>query len=402
MKKIAVVGLYSIKNVGDNILCDAAQYLIRECEPDVQFVEVDVNPRGPKAYHGLRKINFFISRGMTFLAGKIFSYENHSRFRYAYEYFMWWLKINKQFQEKLKDVDAIIFCGGGFLKFRTQGLNYYVEQIVRIAMKRNIPVMMNGVGIEGYDEHDIRCQRLKRAINQKCMKVITTRDDIETLQNHYIVNPKIKTAQVGDCAFWIPECYGVRRVPEEVTDKVGINVIRGKIYQDYGNTMSELQLVNFYKALIRGLEERGIDWVLFSNGMKADQVFGRKLLKALKYRISEKLMPVPEDTMQYLDTIRSFKGIFGARLHACITAYALDVPAVGLIWSEKLQIFSELTGKQENFFTEDKLDVERILDALEASFTHPYDAKIREDLRNRTREYIAAFLQMVDAKEDAQ
>lgn len=42
--------------------------------------------------------------------------------------------------------------------------------------------MMNGVGIEGYSETDIRCQRLKKAINQDCFKVITTRDDIDTLK----------------------------------------------------------------------------------------------------------------------------------------------------------------------------------------------------------------------------
>ena len=45
MKKIAVVGLYAIKNAGDNILCEATQYLIRQIEPEVSIVEVDVNPR---------------------------------------------------------------------------------------------------------------------------------------------------------------------------------------------------------------------------------------------------------------------------------------------------------------------------------------------------------------------
>lgn len=396
MKKIAVVGLYSIKNVGDNILCDAAQYLIKECEPDVQFVEVDVNPKNAKSYKGFNKLRYFLARGMIFLSGKIFSYENHSRFRYYYEYLMWWLKINGQFREKLKGVDAIVFCGGGFLKFRTQGLNYYVEQIVRIAEKNHIPIMMNGVGIEGYDEHDIRCQRLKRMINKNCMKVITTRDDIDTLQNHYIVNPKIRTARVGDCAFWIPECYGVeRRKPGEDAGVVGINVIRGKVYQAYGNSLSELELMNFYKALIRGLEDRGIDWVLFSNGMKADQVFGRQLLKGLGYRVSDKLLPAPEDTMQFLETIRGFRGVFGARLHACITAYALDVPVVGLIWSEKLQIFSELIGKPQNFFTEDQLDVEHILDTLEEGLKSPYDAQIRDALRNETAKYIRWFIKRV-------
>ena len=159
MKKIAVVGLYAIKNAGDNILCEVTQYLIQQNMPEVKIVEVDVNPR-VKSYTGLQKIPFLISKVLIKMSGYMFSYENHSRFRYVYEYFMWWLKINHKFKTQLKDVDAIVFAGGGFLKFRTQGLNYYVEQIVKIAKKHNIPIMMNGVGIEGYDENDIRCQRL--------------------------------------------------------------------------------------------------------------------------------------------------------------------------------------------------------------------------------------------------
>ena len=45
MKKIAVVGLYAIKNAGDNILCEVTQYLIRQNMPGTKIVEVDVNPR---------------------------------------------------------------------------------------------------------------------------------------------------------------------------------------------------------------------------------------------------------------------------------------------------------------------------------------------------------------------
>lgn len=57
MKKVAVIGLYAIKNAGDNILCEATQYLIKQKNPEVQIVEVDVNPR-IKSYKGLELIPF--------------------------------------------------------------------------------------------------------------------------------------------------------------------------------------------------------------------------------------------------------------------------------------------------------------------------------------------------------
>lgn len=394
MKKVAVIGLYAIKNAGDNILCEATQYLIKQKNPEVQIVEVDVNPR-IKSYKGLELIPFWISKVLIRVSGSIFKYENSSRFRYYYEYFMWWLKINHKFKTQLKDVDAIVFAGGGFLKFRTQGLNYYVEQIMKIARKNNIPVMMNGVGIEGYSETDIRCQRLKKAINQDCFKVITTRDDIDTLKNNYIVNPNIKIAHVGDPALWVPECYNMKR-NENPSNVVGINVIRGRVYQAYGNTLSEFELLNFYKKLVQGVEERGWDWVLFSNGMAADQKFGAMLLRALGCSDRRKILPTANDSVEFLEQIRSFKLVFGARLHACITSYALDVPVVGLIWSEKLRIFADVIGKKDSFFEENELNIDNILDAMEREMNSNYDKTIRDDLRTRTKNYLEMFMDMLD------
>lgn len=394
MKKVAVIGLYAIKNAGDNILCEATQYLIKQKNPEVQIVEVDVNPR-IKSYKGLELIPFWISKVLIRISGSIFKYENSSKFRYYYEYFMWWLKINRKFKTQLKDVDAIVFAGGGFLKFRTQGLNYYVEQIMKIAKKNNIPVMMNGVGIEGYSETDIRCQRLKKAINQDCFKVITTRDDIDTLKNNYIVNPNTKIAHVGDPALWVPECYNMKR-NENPSNVVGINVIRGRVYQAYGNTLSEFELLNFYKKLVQGVEERCWDWVLFSNGMAADQKFGTMLLRALGCSDRTKILPTANNSVDFLEQIRSFKLVFGARLHACITSYALDVPVVGLIWSEKLRIFADVIGKKNSYFEESELNIDNILDAMEREMNSNYDKSIRDDLRARTKNYLEMFMDMLD------
>ena len=394
MKKVAVIGLYAIKNAGDNILCEATQYLIKQKNPEVQIVEVDVNPR-IKSYKGLELIPFWISKVLIRISGSIFKYENSSKFRYYYEYFMWWLKINRKFKTQLKDVDAIVFAGGGFLKFRTQGLNYYVEQIMKIAKKNNIPVMMNGVGIEGYSETDIRCQRLKKAINQDCFKVITTRDDIDTLKNNYIVIPNTKIAHVGDPALWVPECYNMKR-NENPSNVVGINVIRGRVYQAYGNTLSEFELLNFYKKLVQGVEERGWDWVLFSNGMAADQKFGTMLLRALGCSDRTKILPTANNSVDFLEQIRSFKLVFGARLHACITSYALDVPVVGLIWSEKLRIFADVIGKKNSYFEESELNIDNILDAMEREMNSNYDKSIRDDLRARTKNYLEMFMDMLD------
>lgn len=134
-----------------------------------------------------------------------------------------------------------------------------------------------------------------------------------------------------------------------------------------------------------------MDWVLFSNGMKSDQRFGKKLLKELELSPEDKLLPAPESSEDLLNMIKDFKGIFGARLHACITAYALDVPAVGFIWNEKTRFFAEITDKQENFFEEAEMDAERILDQLEAAMKQEYDTSARDRMKGLTKQYMEEF-----------
>ena len=80
MKKIAVVGLYAIKNAGDNILCEVTQYLLQQEDPSIKIVEVDVNPRA-KSYRGMEKIKFFNTKVLIKIKGYVIKYEKYSKFR---------------------------------------------------------------------------------------------------------------------------------------------------------------------------------------------------------------------------------------------------------------------------------------------------------------------------------
>ncbi len=394
MKKIAVVGLYSIKNVGDHIICDTTKYLIEKTDLDVEIVEVDALPRRKSSYKGFNFFTFAVSILLRRLGQIFLNQKKCSWFRYEFEYFSWWLRLHNYYKKVLCDIDAIIFSGGGFIKFRTQGLNYYVEQIVRIASKRQIPVMMSAVGIEGYSEDDIRCQKLKAAINLNCVKIITTRDDIRSLENQYVVNSKIYTAHVGDPAFWIPETYGVRK--NDKTDIIGINVIRGNVYRDYGNKLSYQELKEFYKELVFECDKRNLKWVLFSNGMEGDQQFGREILQEMNFPLGSNLSSVPKNAAELIEIISNFQCILGARLHACISAYAIDIPVVGLIWNPKTEMFAEMVGKPSNFFSENELDVSKIIDALECSRESVYDKDLRDDWKRLTQLNIINFISGLD------
>lgn len=394
-KKIGLVGLYSIKNMGDPLICETTRHILDEKENDLDIVEVDAVPRQRLSYKGLDKLKYILSVFLIrYLYPQLFKVFKGTSFRYHAENLAWRLRLASYYERTLDNLDAIIFTGGGFLKFKNQGLNYYVEQIVEICERKGIPVMFCGVGIEGFDLKDTRCLKLKATLASKCIKSVTTRDFIEILNNDYLKNLTVHRAQVGDPAFWVPETYGIQRKRNE-EPVIGINVIRGNIYRDYGNKLTFDELKDIYKKLILELEKKGKKWVLFSNGMKADQVFGRQILTELGMSVKDNLLPVPKSPRGLVEMVSNFDVIFGARMHACISAYALDVPVVGLIWNEKTTRLAELTKQREMYFTEDEIDLDVMVSKLINSTTFTYDVEARNMLRDSTQRELRNFIQQI-------
>ncbi len=395
--KIGVVGLYSNENIGDYLLVESAKFLLKKHSSDIALKDIDVDPRDVDIYSGRRKINLRLFDVLDRYKKPLFTVVRIPLLRYWYEYFSWWLKVNWYYKSVITDVDALIIAGGGFLKFRTQGLNYLDQLIINIAKKRNIPVMFSAVGIEGYDEKDIRCRKLKKAINSDVVKTITTRDDIDTLRDKYIDNPNIKTAQVGDPVFWLKDCFSIRRNTD--TQKIGINLINPNNYKAYGGEADYFIVDNFYKNLIQELTMRDADFYLFSNGMEVDQKFGRRLIAAMNLP-KTKLLHRPADSQEFLEQMSGFKVILAARMHAGIVAYAMDIPKVGLIWSEKIDFLANIIGERETYFNEYELDHVKIADLLCNSDKLTIDNKKKEALKKKTMKYIGEFLDDLHKEQD--
>ncbi|WP_434810418.1 polysaccharide pyruvyl transferase family protein [Microbacterium sp. bgisy189] len=397
-RTIGVVGLMTNENVGDYLLVEASKYLLRTCDPDIAVVDIDVDPHTPAVRTGMRRLNFRAAAVMKAFQRPILSVVRSPRFAYHYHSMYWRTKLGWYFKERVSGLDALIFTGGGFIKYKTQGLNYIDELILKAAHRQGIPVMMNAVGVEGYSETDIRCQRLKRALNTDNVKVITTRDDLDTLDAHYITNPNIETERVGDPVFWLDEMDMVDRHTRERAEprrrRIGINLLNPQNFSVYGGDLSPDAVVNFYRNLIAELQRLDADFTLFSNGMTVDQTFGRSLVSSMNLR-SEQLVDRPTTSTEFVNLVASFDIILSARMHAGITAYALEVPVIGLIWGEKLRFLTSITGLRDRYFNEDELDFVKIARMLVDNDMPRPDAARRGELRERTRRQLARFVDTV-------
>jgi polysaccharide pyruvyl transferase WcaK-like protein len=390
------------ENVGDYLLVEASKYLLRSHDPDTVLVDIDVDPQNSSVRSGMRRLNFRAAAIMKVFERPILSVLRSTRLAYYYKSLYWKTKLGWYFKERIKDLDAVVFTGGGFIKYKTQGLNFIDELILDAARKRDIPVMMNAVGVEGYSETDIRCQRLKRALNSDNVRVITTRDDIDTLNDRYMTNPRIVTERVGDPVFWLRD---MQIADQDAVDRaaggagptrnrIGINLINPQNFSVYGGDISPDGVVNFYRNLIAELQRLDADFSLFSNGMTVDQRFGESLVATMNLR-PDQLVHRPTTSAEFVNLVAGFDIILSARMHAGITAYAIDVPVVGLIWGEKLQFLTEITGLRDRYFTEHELDFRTIAALLVSNDLPAPDEARRTQLREATRRHLVGFVESV-------
>lgn len=391
---IGVLGLSSNGNIGDYLLVDATKYLLEEAAKDITLVDIDVDPRHPGFFRGIRRVNRRVHRVMRKHEEMLFRVVKSPVIRYAYQYAYWHIKLHWHYASQIKGLDALVFSGGGFIKFRTQGLNYLDEQIISLAAKRSIPVMMSAVGIEHYDESDVRCRRLKKVLNSPNVKVITTRDDIKTLSDRYITNPQTVTAAVADPVLWLDKMIPVRSSTNG--RMIGINLVNPDNFRSYGGTFSREEVVEFYSSLLTELMNAKEKFVLFTNGMSVDHDFGKELIEKVRLP-PDALLPAPQTRDDFLAVLQTFDIILAGRMHAGIAASALGIPVVGLIWSNKIEMFAEIFGLRNNYFAEYELDAHRIATRLSSRTVSPIETAKVEFLRKRTLEYLTGFVSSLRA-----
>lgn len=372
-KNIVVLGLMN-KNIGDTVILETCKYLISKINKDVTVSIYNLLPNEEV----LKKYKIK---------------ERHSFFSKIIIYLKWLNpKIQEYYAEILKDADAVIFAGGGLIKFSREFCWNSLYSVIAYCEKKNIPVFLNAVGVEGYNNLDLYSQLIKKSLNKTCVKAITTRDDVETLKDYRKENISL----AGDSALWTSDLY-----PIEMNNKnniIGVGLLHKNIFKSYKVDFSEEKIIKTYCGIINELEKRGYKWRLFCNGLQSDYNMGVKVLQTIGKDISDTLLaPRPETKEDYFHLLTSFSSIIAGRLHANIIAASYNIPSIGLVWNNKLTLFGRSIGcenrfiKKENFF-----DSELIVNELEKAIKHGYNKETIQKLKNATvntlSDFISAFV----------
>ncbi len=291
------------------------------------------------------------------------------------------------------DTAAVIFAGGGIVKYKYQQFHIYIDEFTKRADELGVPVMMNAVGVEGYDANDPECMLLKRALNRDCVKYISTRDDIDTLSDKYCENGQ-KTALVADPVCSLSFMKPLRKKPH-VGHIIGLGTVRSGLFVDNDIDFTREDMLKFWSLLVSEIKKRGMQCKIFCNGTIDDMIFQDDLAAYMGLSDAEKkdlMYERPTSVGQLARYINGFDAVITGRLHASIIAYSYSVPSVGLVWNDKQRMFGRITGHPERFIEPENFNAESVIDAVEAAMKTGYDEEKRRSFTSTTSAFMDRFV----------
>lgn len=370
MKRIAFLGYHTDDNLGDPLICQTVERIYRDMVPeDTMWMPLNLRDCFKGVPMNLR--NKFRKHVFVFCRKA----SHHSQWRLWDD-----LRVemaSQSYGTLLKDADWGIAAGGGVIHYRTHDSWIGVCAFIKACLKRNIPVVLNAVGVEGFEKNNHRCRLLSHYLSAENVKYISTRDDFSTLRQYLSGVPSKKIEKTVDPAIFCSQLFHIEKDPYSRT--IGIGLIRDTIFREYHADYDMRRLPDYYASLCKGIERMGYEWEFFTNGAIVDEA----IIPAIEDTLGRKIdVRVPHTAEELVATIARYKGIVSARMHSCIVAYALDIPAVAFVWNEKLTFWGKNIQKPQNFLPVDRLDALRALELLQKDLGKEYDAKLRKELED--------------------
>ncbi|MDE6021550.1 MAG: polysaccharide pyruvyl transferase family protein [Ruminococcus sp.] len=384
---IAICGFMLSDNLGDNFIYVSISYLLRKelkrkhNISDVNIISVDLfaKDRFLTSDHSNRKKvdGLSYSRDLTKIEDASYCFHkviikaaNKLGFANAaqkMQHNLWQKSYNcrprheKYFREKFKNADAVIIAGGGLFEYIYNEYQEMLCLIREIAEEMGLPVIYNAVGCVGdYNPNDFRCAIMKKAVYADCVKYVSARDSVETVQQY--VGDKFKVKQVADAAVWSSEAYGIPAM--ENRTKIGIGLIRGNSLLGYNVAFDEESWIKLFCNIARELEKRGYEYEFFCNGYKNDYALGKKIVARLGID-SSALVDCPTQPDVLLRTISQYRALITCRMHSAIAAYSMGIPTVILSWNDKVDKFMRFIGYPKRAVRVENFKADYIVDLME-------------------------------------
>lgn len=274
-------------------------------------------------------------------------------------------ELLKTARKAIGRADIVIFGGAPVFNYQYQTFYERTATTLELAQEAHKPVIFSAIGVEGYDEDNERCQRLKKTLNFDCVKQITTRDGLDFLLK-YREREDLVVKRVSDPAVFCARVFRENAVGKKPQGrkKIGIFILRAYGFLDNKVNFSREDAARLWTDLIRELKDKGYDYELLTSGHFADEAFMDYLIRNYGVKASKCVfnMNMPERLIQ---KISAYDAVVSCRLHPSIISFSLGVPSLGIAWNPKVRGFYDSIGYAERIVDTDGINAQDIVCRLE-------------------------------------
>ncbi|MDD7738630.1 MAG: polysaccharide pyruvyl transferase family protein [Fusicatenibacter sp.] len=376
--RIVVIGVYYASNLGDAVICDCVAHWLKEKWPLSEIDVIDIENKQcfeKQEDTSLRLLEYRRRK----LQWDYFLTKHKIRDRVYY-----WNQLDVETRQSFYDqiaekkYDAAVFAGGQlFMDWLSVDLTEFLRRFEKVGT----PVYFNACGTGLAVSEKIR-SLLSRYLQNSNVKLISTRDDKEQIERCYL-GGKRTAVKTYDPALWAAQVYGVSK--NSSSQVIGLGVM-------YSNHAPLWKITRFWLRLIKMLDEKKIPWKMFCNGAIDDYNYAAYLLEKAGKKKESYLYDYPENPEELIRQITSFRSLISFRLHSHIIATSFQIPAIAVVWDEKLRFFYRNLEHEERCKTiSDSAD--SVLKALKKAEEEGYDWNLIEKQKNFSRELLVGTLQ---------
>ena len=379
--KIAVIGVYYASNLGDAIICDCVAFWLKKKWPSASIDIIDIENKKEFAKQTDTSL-----RTLEYRSWKL-KWEYWQTKHHIKDWMYYWNKTDvesrREFYKQIaeKGYDAAVFAGGQIFM---DWLSMDLAAFLHCFEKAKTPVYLNACGVGISISSQIR-DTLRQYLLNDNVKLISTRDNQKEIEKLY-VNHQKKVSKTYDPALWTREVYP--SVPKLSTNIVGLGVM-------YSNHAPLSKITGFWMQMIKQLSTKGLPWTMFCNGSIDDYYYAAYILKKAGLKQEEYLYDCAQRPDELVQQIASFRSLISFRLHSHIVATSFHIPAIAVVWDEKLRFYYRNLGHEERCKTIwDKPD--SVLQALEIAENEGYDIDLIKKQKKFARQLL---LESLDGEE---
>lgn len=381
--RILLIGLLYFENLGDPLYMMTTRRLLEERGYTVDLADLygqtELKPRQSKQMPDKPRIHKRIRRCVVRTVFRLWPIS-------AYRFKKHWSNLYFHLFQKY---DAVIVPGGGVISLKPYPFHRYFRLMQEQCARLRIPFCMNAVGITkicgAQPKHTYAWRHI---INSPSMTYFACRDG-STILNRICR----RELPVAACTATLSDrLFDINR--DANANTVGIGVIKGDAFSEYGHDFSEEQLVEFYSSLVTATQKRGYRVRLFVNGFQVDRDIATKVQQRLND--DALLLPCAESPEELVRQIASFRAVMCARMHAAIIAFALNIPTVLFCWGVKGRDFMEMANAADFAVPPERMRADVVLPLLERAMNEGWDAERRAAVRRSAEESIDRMLQKIN------